>query len=104
MDKKAFNNSCNVNLHADTTVYWTGVTQQVQNRVENCGSCLKFSSAQQKQPISQETARISISNSIHGRKEMFLATVDHFSDFRQHENGNCHQPRHGHPEIICKLQ
>ena len=31
--QKVFNNSCNV--HADTTIYWTGITQQVQNRVSN---------------------------------------------------------------------
>ena len=43
-----------LNLARDT-VYWPGITQQLQNRVENCDTCLKFSNTQQKQPMMSHT-------------------------------------------------
>ena len=110
-----------LNLARDT-VYWPGITQQIQNRVENCETCLKFSSTQQKQPMMshnipeypyQMISMDIFEANFKGAKERFLVTVDHFSDFIEVDLltnlrmetviSHCKKnfSRFGHPEIVC---
>jgi RNase H-like domain found in reverse transcriptase/Reverse transcriptase (RNA-dependent DNA polymerase)/Integrase zinc binding domain/Integrase core domain len=73
-------------------VFWPGITDQITNKVKTCQSCIQNSCSQSKQPMQSveipdlpfQTVSMDLMelmNPESGKREHYLITVDHYSDF-----------------------